>query len=82
MMNHLKAQTVLKLGFIGILGILITIISDFFLIGKPNSAYEFLWLGTESMAEIAPWRITFGTILGVLALPFQALGIVPVYYGL
>lgn len=69
-------------GLIGIIGILLTILSDLFLIGRACSAFSFLKLGTQSMAEVAQWRITFGTFLGVFALPFQILGLVPLYFGL
>lgn len=77
-----KANIVLTLGIVGILGVLLTIVSDFILIGKPNSAYSFLKLGTESMANIAQWRITLGAFLGVVVLPFQIAGLISVYHGL
>lgn len=77
-----KANIVLTLGLVGILGVLLTIISDFILIGRPNSTYSFLKLGTESMAEIAQWRITLGTFIGVIVLPFQIAGLISVYHGL
>ena len=77
-----KSNLILILGFIGIIAVLITIISDFILLAKPTNAITFLRMGTETMADIAPWRITIGTFLGVVALPFQILGLVPVYYGL
>lgn len=77
-----KADNVLALGLAGIIAALLTIISDFILIGRPNSAYSFLKLGTESMADIAQWRITAGVFIGVVMLPFQIAGLIPVYYGL
>lgn len=77
-----EADIVLTLGLVGILGVLLTIISDLILIGKPISAYSFLKLGTESMADISQWRITVGAFIGVIVLPFQILGLIPVYYGL
>lgn len=77
-----KAKMVLAWSVIGIIGVLITIISDFILLGKPSNAYLFFKLGTETMADIAQWRITLGTFLGVIALPFQILGLVPLYFGL
>ncbi len=80
--NTKEFKLVMKLGFMGIIGILITIISDFFLIGKSSSAYEFLQTGTESMWDISTLRITIGTFMGVIILPFQALGVVPVYYAI
>jgi hypothetical protein len=39
-------------------------------------------LGTESMWDIAPWRITAGAFIGVVVLPFQILGLIPVYFAL
>jgi len=77
-----KVDIVKLLGFVGILAVSITIISDFILIGKPGSGDLFFKLGTESMAEIAQWRITVGAFLGVVALPFQVMGLLPIYYGL
>ena len=77
-----KADIVLAMGLIGITGVLLTIISDFILIGRPSSAYSFLKLSTESMADIAQWRITVGAFLGVIILPFQTLGLIPLYHGL
>ncbi len=73
---------VIRLVMIGILGVLVTTLSDFFLLGRPVSGAMFFKLSTESMVEIAHWRITFGTILGVIALPFEVLGLAPLYYGL
>jgi len=63
-----------------ILAIILTIISDFILIGKPNSSYSFFKLGTESMALIPMWRITLGTFLGIIVIPLQGLGLIAVYY--
>ena len=77
-----EAKRVFWLGLIGIVSVLVTIISDFILIGKPNSAYGFLLLGTESMWDIPMWRIAVGTFVGVFVLPFQVLGLVSIYYGL
>lgn len=67
---------------ISILAIILTIVSDFILIGKPNSSYSFFKLGTESMALIPMWRITLGTFLGIIVIPFQGLGLIAVYYSL
>ena len=67
---------------ISILAIILTIISDFILIGKPNSSYSFFKLGTESMAFIPMWRITLGTFLGIIVIPLQGLGLIAVYYSL
>lgn len=80
--NKDKINLISKLGHIGIIGVLITIISDFILLGKPGSAYEFLMAGTESMWDISTIRITVGTFIGVVVLPLQALGVVPVYFAL
>jgi len=77
-----KADIVLALGLTGIIGVILTIISDFILIGRPNSAYSFLKLGTESMADIAQWRITAGAFIGIVVLPFQIAGLISVYYAL
>jgi len=64
------------------LSVLITIISDFLLLGKPDSAVNFFIIGTETMWDIDPWRITLGTFIGVFALPFQLLGLLPLYFAL
>lgn len=77
-----KSKLILKLGYIGIISVLITIISDLILLGKPGSAYDFLISGTETMWDISTHRITAGTFIGVVALPFQLLGLVPIYYAL
>jgi hypothetical protein len=78
----LKVKLVLVLSLLGIASVFITIISDFILIGKPNSAYDFLMLGTKSMWDISALRLTIGAFVGVVILPFQLLGLVPVYYAL
>lgn len=77
-----KAKTILVLGLVGIAGVLLTIISDFILIGRPNSASSFLKLGTESMAYLPDWRITAGAFMGIIVLPFQLAGLISVYEGL
>jgi hypothetical protein len=76
------AETVLILGLVGIFSVFVTIISDLILLGRPDTAYSFFKLGTESMAGIAQWRITFGTFIGVFMLPFQIAGLISVYHGL
>lgn len=70
------------LSLLGMAAVLITILSDFILIGKPNSAFSFLKLQTESMWGISTFRLGLGTFVGVVVLPFQLLGLVPVYYAL
>ncbi|MBH1940185.1 hypothetical protein I5677_04655 [Mobilitalea sibirica] len=77
-----RTDFVIVLGLIGILGMLITIISDFILLAKPTDAYTFFKMGTETMADISSWRITVGTFLGVIVLPIQILGLIPLYYAL
>jgi len=77
-----KSDLILVLSLLGMLSVLVTIISDFILIGKSSTAYSFLKFGTESMWDIEPWRITAGAFIGVLALPFQVLGLIPLYYAL
>lgn len=77
-----RANMVLIGGIAGIIGVLLTVVSDLILLGKPVSAYTFLKLGTESMAGLAQWRITTGTFLGVVVLPLQIAGLITVYYGL
>jgi hypothetical protein len=79
-----KADIVLALGLVGIIGVLITIISDLILLGRPNNAVSFLQvgMGTESMAHLAQWRITLGAFMGVVVLPFQIAGLISVFYGL
>lgn len=81
-LKPIKPKTIMILGLIGIMGALITIISDFILIGKPTDAYSFLKLGTGTMIGFPEWRITVGTFLGVVALPIQIAGLVVIYYGL
>jgi len=70
------------MGLVGFISVLLTIISDFILIGRPSSAYSFLKLGTESMADIAQWRITVGAFLGIIVLPFQIAGLTSMHHGL
>jgi len=79
-----KADIVLALGLVGIIGVLLTIVSDLILLGRPNNAFSFLKLGmgTETMADIAQWRITLGSFMGVIVLPFQIAGLTSVYHGL
>ncbi|MDF2881468.1 MAG: hypothetical protein K0R54_2025 [Clostridiaceae bacterium] len=76
------AKIFLTCGLVGILAVILTIICDFILIGRPNSTYSFLKLGTESMHGLSQWRIFLGTFLGIIVLPLQIAGLVPVYYGL
>lgn len=76
------AETVLVLGLVGVFSVFVTIISDLILLGRPDTAYSFFELGTESMAGIAQWRITTGTFIGVFMLPFQIAGLISVYHGL
>jgi len=80
--NIKKTKFILKLGWIGIISVLITIISDFILLGKPSSAYDYFVNGTETMGDITTYRITMGTFIGVIILPFQVMGLIPVYYAL
>jgi len=77
-----KTKLILIISLLGIIGVLITIISDFILIGKPTSAFTFLRVGPESMWDISASRITAGAFIGVMALPFQLLGLAPVYFAL
>lgn len=77
-----KVNLILVLSLLGITSVLITIISDFILLGKPNSAFDFLMLGTKSMWDISSLRLTIGAFIGVVILPFQLFGLVPVYYAL
>jgi hypothetical protein len=77
-----KARVVLIVGLIGIAGVLLTIASDFILIGRPSSAKAFFKLGTESMAYLSQWRITIGAFLGIIVIPFQIAGLAAIYYGL
>ncbi|HEY5561562.1 MAG TPA: DUF6796 family protein [Clostridiaceae bacterium] len=76
------AKITLTCGLIGIIAVLLTIICDFILIGKPNSTFDFLKLGTESMKGLSHWRILMGTFLGIIVIPIQILGLIPVYFGL
>ena len=77
-----SAGLVLTWGLVGIMGALLTAASDLVLLGRPNSAYSFFKLGTETMAVLPQWRITAGTFIGVAALPFQLAGLISLYYGL
>jgi hypothetical protein len=76
------AKFVLIMGLIGIIGVLLTIISDFILIGRPSSSNAFFKLGTESMADLSQWRITVGAFLGIIVIPIQIVGLTTIYYGL
>lgn len=76
------AVIILLMGFVGIFGVLLTLVSDFILIGRPGSSYSFFKLGTESMAGFPQWRITIGTFLGILVIPMQLAGLGPMYYSL
>ena len=77
-----QVDIVRAMGTVGFIGVLLTIISDFILIGRPSNAYTFLKLGTQSMADMSQWRITVGAFLGIIVLPFQILGLMPLYHGL
>ena len=77
-----KVGSIIAFGIVGLTGVLFTILSDLILLGRPDSAYSFLKLGTESMAYIPQWRITTGVFIGVVMLPFQIAGLIPLYYGL
>jgi hypothetical protein len=77
-----RNEYIIKLGWIGIISVLITIISDFILLGKSSSAFDYLVNGTETMWDIPTYRITMGTFIGVIILPFQVMGLIPVYYAL
>jgi hypothetical protein len=70
------------MGLIGITGVLLTIISDFILIGRPSSSNAFFKLGTESMADLSQWRITVGAFLGIIVIPIQIAGLATIYHGL
>jgi hypothetical protein len=79
-----RADMVLVLGVLGIIGVFITIISDLILLGRPISAISFFGpgMGTENMAFVAQWRITLGAFLGIIVLPLQISGLITVYHGL
>lgn len=79
-----RTDIVLVLSVLGIIGVLITIVSDLILLGRPINAISFfkLGMGTENMANVAQWRITLGSILGVVVLPLQIAGLITVYQGL
>lgn len=80
--QSIRTNMVLAMGLLGILGAVLTLLSDIVLLGKPGSGSDFFKIGTETMAGIAQWRITFGTFAGIVVLPFQIAGLVTVYYGL
>ncbi|MHB8063712.1 MAG: DUF6796 family protein [Ruminiclostridium sp.] len=79
-----KADIILAVSLVGIVGVLLTIVSDLILLGRHDNAYSFLkmGMGTQSMVDIAQWRITLGSFIGVTVLPFQIAGLTSVYYGL
>lgn len=67
---------------ISIIAVLLTISSDLLMLGKPTTAYSYIKLSTETMADISQWRVTYGTMFGVIMLPLQLAGLVLIYYGL
>lgn len=77
-----KADMIKLTGLIGILGAVLTFASDMILLGRPVSASEFLQWNTETMAFIEDWKITIGTFAGILFLPLQIIGLIPLYQGL
>jgi hypothetical protein len=77
-----RSDYVLVCGLVGIAGALLTIVSDLILLGSPSSAYSFLKSGTETMADLAQWRIIAGTYLGIFVLPFEIVGLITLYFGL
>lgn len=79
-----SADVVLALSVVGLIGVLVTIISDLILLGRSNTGLSFfkLSMGTETMAGIAQWRITLGSFIGVIGLPFQIAGLISVFHGL
>lgn len=77
-----EAKIVLIMGLIGIAGVLVTIVSDFILIGRPSSASAFFKLGTESLAALSQWRIIVGAFVGIIVIPFQIAGLATIYYGI
>jgi hypothetical protein len=78
--DRTKRNEIIKiLGWIGIISVLITILSDFILLGKPSSAYDYFVNGTKTMWDIPEYRITMGSFIGVVILPFQVMGLIPVY---
>jgi hypothetical protein len=78
--GHGKFSAISVCTYIGIFAILLTIVSDLLLIGSPISAYEYIIVGTETMAKLPLWRISVGTFLGVMVIPFQVCGFIPLYY--
>jgi hypothetical protein len=76
------SKKIVAFGMVGIIAVLITMISDLILLGRPDSGLSFFLYPTESMVGIPDWRITVGTFLGVIMLPFQIFGIVPACLGL
>lgn len=80
--KQIKSNKILILGLIGIFATIITAISDVFLLGRPTDAREFFMLNTKIMVYLETWRISLGTIMGIISLPFQALGLVLLYDGI
>lgn len=77
-----RKNSIVLLGYIGIVGIIITIVSDIILLSKPDAGITFFINGTKTMEDLASWRIYAGTFLGVMALPVSVLGLVPIYNAL
>jgi len=67
---------------VGIIAVVLTIVSDVIMLGKTTNGYSYIKLSTETMVDISQGRVTFGTFLGVFILPFQLIGLIPIYYGL
>jgi hypothetical protein len=76
------AAAVLKCGLIGMIAVLLTILCDFILIGRATSSVSFFELGTKSMSGLAQWRILLGTFGGIVLIPLQLSGLIPVFRGL
>lgn len=75
-------KQVKTLGFIGIIAVCVTVVSDVILLGQPTGGYAYFMNPTACMAVIPPWRIMAGVLIGILMLPFQLAGLAPVYYAM
>jgi Family of unknown function (DUF6796) len=80
-MNESNKNVILITGIVGILGAVLMVISDLMISAIPFSGKEALELGLDSFLYISQNRLTIGTIMGVLCIPFCIIGLLQIYIG-